>query len=443
LVLPVADRNHAARLKHYPASMKCPIASAERRLRDAFQHWRQLEQDYFNPDRFRMALNSFLQESRNVTFILQKNKVKVTGFDAWYASWQERMKADPILRWAVESRNRITKQGDLETESQCLVRFSSDWTDELTREFRANPIAPSEAIIAHVLQSVPREVLSEEGLVCIERRWIDTNLPDTEILQATSHILLALSDLIRDAHEQILSKEFPDLQCELSPKLARFRDTYPLELANVDDTRKVWVQATSSEKIKYDITGSAQSRKEIESFAADAHARYGLIEPERGTRPDPLALTSAIALFDEASRKMLEKDGRLYPVIHALDAGSRRVYQISLIMHSRAAKHLAIRRAALLLENCEIAWAVLTGEAWIATVETGQPFRHAVNHPARQEALTLNAVSATGQFMNRYVIFERSDGRIVFGTEQNDESPANIMVPILAAIRRVPRTSVR
>ena len=418
--------------------MKCPIAPAERRLRDAFHHWRQLEQDYFNPDRFRMALNSFLQEARNVTFILQKNKAKVAGFDAWYSPWQEKMKADPILLWAVESRNRITKQGDLETESQCLVKFTSDWTDELTHEFRANPIAPAPAIVAHVLQNVPREMLSEEGLICIERRWVDANLPSTEILQAASHILLMLSDLVRDAHVQILSTACPDLQCELSPKLAHFRDTYPLELANVDDTRKVWVQATSREKIKFDITSSVLSRKDIETFAEEARARYGLIESEKGIQSDPTSLTSAIALFDQGSRKMLERDGRLYSFIHAMDANSRRMYHIALIMHSRAEKHLAIRRAALLLENCEIVWAMFTGESWLASYDPSQPSPHAVDYPVREEAISLNAVSATGHFKNKYVIFDRKDGKIVFGAEHEDEVQANIMMPILAAIRREP-----
>jgi hypothetical protein len=421
--------------------MRCPIAPAERRLRDAFHHWRQLEEDYFNPDRFRMALNSFLQEARNVTFILQKNKAKVAGFDAWYAPWQEKMKADPILCWAVESRNRITKQGDLETESHCLVRFTSDWTDELTHEFRANPIAPASAIVAHVLQNVPREIVSEESLICIERRWMDTKLPSTEILQAASHMLLVLSDLVRDAHVQILSKECPDLQCELSPKLAHFRDSYPLELANVDDTRKVWVLATSREKVKFDLTSSVLNRKDIESFTEELRARYGLTESKEGSRSDLSMLTSAIALFDQASRKMLERDGRLHSFIHAVGADFRAMYQIALIMHTRADKHLAIRRAALLLENCDVAWAVLVGESWFATIDASEPLRHAITYPGRQEAITLNAVSAKGQFLNRHFIFERKDGKIVFGAEHQNEGPANIMLPILAAIRRPPEIS--
>src|SRR5437868_939514 len=95
----------------------CAIAPADRRLRDAFHYWRKMEQAYFEPYEFRVSLNSFIQEARNVTFILQKNKKNVPDFESFYGSWQAGLRQDPIMRWAVESRNRITKQGDLETES--------------------------------------------------------------------------------------------------------------------------------------------------------------------------------------------------------------------------------------------------------------------------------------------------------------------------------------
>jgi hypothetical protein len=58
-----------------------------------------------------------------VTFILQKNKSNMPGFDFWYNRWRERLKADPVLCWIVESRNRITKQGDLDTESYNFAYF--------------------------------------------------------------------------------------------------------------------------------------------------------------------------------------------------------------------------------------------------------------------------------------------------------------------------------
>lgn len=141
----------------------CPIAQPDRRLRDAFTHWRGMEENYFDPNRFRLNLNSFIQEARNVTFILQKKKSELPGFEGWYSGWQEKLKADPILRWIVESRNRITKQGDLEIKSECNIVFTTDWTDELTRRFKGNPLVPSSILAKQVLAQIPKIIFPKKA----------------------------------------------------------------------------------------------------------------------------------------------------------------------------------------------------------------------------------------------------------------------------------------
>jgi hypothetical protein len=135
-----------------------------------------LENAYFEPYEFRVNLNSFVQETRNVTFILQKNKKDIPGFEEWYSKWQERMRRDVLMKWAVESRNRITKQGDLETESYSMLTFTTDWTDDLTREFRARPSVPSTVLIQEALARIPSELISEE-IVVLRRATVDRRGP--------------------------------------------------------------------------------------------------------------------------------------------------------------------------------------------------------------------------------------------------------------------------
>ena len=48
-----------------------------------------------------------------------------------------------------------------------------------------------------------------------------------------------------------------------------------------------------------------------------------------------------------------------------------------------------------------------------------------------------NLLNDTGLFKNKSVTFERKDGKIVFTSEYEDENQANIMMPILAAIRPI------
>src|SRR5260370_21139664 len=107
------------------------------------------------------------------------------------------------MRWVVESRNRITKEGDLETKSQSFVTFTSDWTNERTRRFEASPALPSTLLINAVLKKIPRELITEESLLCVERRWVDAALTGKELLNVSSHGLIVLSTLLEAAHAPI------------------------------------------------------------------------------------------------------------------------------------------------------------------------------------------------------------------------------------------------
>ncbi len=120
-------RSHVARRKcslHGPVMTShplrgtaCPLSAVDRRLDDAHRLWHQAERAYFDPEEFRVAIQGAIQTLRTVTFILQKNKAVIPDFDAWYDPWQERLKGDVLMRWMVEARNKIEKQGDLEAQS--------------------------------------------------------------------------------------------------------------------------------------------------------------------------------------------------------------------------------------------------------------------------------------------------------------------------------------
>lgn len=48
---------------------------------------------------------------RRVTFVLQTLSSRTAGFDEWYAPIQDRLRADPLMRYFVELRNEIEKRG--------------------------------------------------------------------------------------------------------------------------------------------------------------------------------------------------------------------------------------------------------------------------------------------------------------------------------------------
>jgi hypothetical protein len=95
------------------------------RLKQVNYLWHQAHDAYFVPNRFRIAAQGFITTSRTVTFIVQSHKNVISGFDAWYESHREQFASDPVMVWAKDARNKIEKQGDLETLS---VRSGLSWS---------------------------------------------------------------------------------------------------------------------------------------------------------------------------------------------------------------------------------------------------------------------------------------------------------------------------
>src|SRR5580658_9308501 len=166
----------------------CPIAKVHRRMEQAHELWHDAEEHYFDPKSFPTYLNSCIQSLLSVTWLLQKYKDGIPRFDAWYSGWQERMRGDRIMRWLVEARNRVEKEGDLDGQSSAVIRFVDSYLEAPSAQITVAPWLTSEEIAERLYDELgpPPEFAKDASLV-VERRWVENELPDYEVLGALSH----------------------------------------------------------------------------------------------------------------------------------------------------------------------------------------------------------------------------------------------------------------
>lgn len=187
----------------------CPFVAADQRLCDALIEWQDAKKHYFNPGAFRRSLNNCVQALRSVSWILQKSKSEFPGFPRWYQGWQDRMRADPVLKWLVDARNVIVKEGDLATHSKVRVAVVKSWFEPPSIEVEAPPFAKTESFARIVVKAAPEAFFSDAGLLRVERRWVDSELPSHELLEALAHAFGVLSELLFDAHKSLSLPEWP------------------------------------------------------------------------------------------------------------------------------------------------------------------------------------------------------------------------------------------
>jgi len=145
------------------------------------------------------------------------------------------------------------------------------------------------------------------------------------------------------------------------------------------------------------------------------------------------SLEVAVERFLETAKKILVVDGYLQAFLFALERG-RGLRMFRLEMNDRAEKHIAIRQVAAFLELLNVDWAIYVGEAWIASARPG--LRHAIDAADRREAISVVGVANDERFCNRWIEFTRTRTKILLGDDHTDTIPANMLLPILAAIRK-------
>lgn len=211
----------------FPCAPNCPLASAHGRLREAHHHWHAALDEYQDPELFRIHLNACIQALRNSTFAVQKAGGSAANFKEWYGPEQDAMRADSVLRWLVDSRNRIVKEEDLRLQSLARAWISLSYEDIMRNvqhsaasELGSDPrkgedcrgLAGSDVESFDPLtsvRSIGEELVDrigvplstvDRGIFTVERTWIDSNLPGWEVLAALGHCYSHISGVVERAH---------------------------------------------------------------------------------------------------------------------------------------------------------------------------------------------------------------------------------------------------
>lgn len=381
-------------------------------------------ENYLDENEFRRWLNSAIQNSRAVTFLLQKRKAKWAEFDEWYGAWQTEARANRVLTWGVNSRNRIVKEEDLRTLSQAIISYYG----ERLREAEGVLIVPPHTTVeemAHAFVSLTKAKPSgRKGWIRIQRRWVDDQLPDFELVAALREMYASVAEVVERAHV-----ESRVVSC-LAPNFRR-----PCVVADIDPSLHCIGSGEVLPSRLIDAeTGELASIERVtvmrdEDAGQAAAERYGFT-PKLDGGPIEHALQRL-----EASKRFLEKDGFSVPML-LLFRGSKEVRVQTVVFEEDNPRELMIAAAV----EAEGAWqfdgAVWASETWIASPHRGalvgartedllpsdDEFFDADRIGNRDEALYVVALAKDGRTRTLTLPFGRTRAGIIYGQLQDDVS---------------------
>lgn len=265
--------------------MKCPVSSAERRLEDAASFWQRAREAYFDPDEFRRTVQSSIQAFRTVTWLLQKERDSIASFADWYTKKQDEMRGDKRLRWLVEARNKIEKQGDLETYSTFTVEHTDSWLPPEKRMLELPPGTRPEDTAKIIAATYPESKCGEGAILKLSREWVDSEMPTQEILNLLVHAYSVLQAVILDAH-RLLGQGLRE-SCPFYAALRKSTSRLPEGMTAFQFPAVSWFSLEHGVLKEYDHKRKTLTRAEIEKTVEERYDSFGGMDSRVPARNSP------------------------------------------------------------------------------------------------------------------------------------------------------------
>lgn len=422
---------------------ECPCPTAHQRLEAVHVGWHRALDEYQDPALFAIDLNNCIQALRNVTFALQKEMAHTEGFAEWYGPWREAMKKSALLRWTVEARNTIVKEGDLAAESTTEASVVFDYPGlaslihRRTLESRFDPsaVVGIEASSLATLEEIKvraesrvEAALMEDAILVVERRWVADSLPNGELLDAVATAYSYLASVVKDADIQFSRARY---DAELDPTtIGEQGNPYPHQM------RPPCMRATHEVRTLYfrlkdgdpDVGGLARPVRP--ASPSEAIEKYGQPVFTLGAQ----TALDLVPSFARGAASIL-RTGEDHGWFGFYFQGARMVHTEVMAVRDRADKWRMAAHIAALAAQLNADGFINIGEVWTGVAPTdGGPYVPPALQPDRQEAVIIEAAIITGETRTALVPFSRSAFGIVQVEEVVDEvgqATSNFLAPLL------------
>lgn len=340
------------------------------------------------------------------------------------------------MRWMVDARNKIEKQGDLDAHSFVRAEIVASYYEEGPRiEVPAELFQNPAELVSSIPPGALRKHILKDGILRIQRRWVENSLPDYELLDAVGIAYGIVAELVADAHRE-LGLELPstrggDIDLTQGEKLRGGR--LPCMIGHGDArSHNVWL--ATGQSIEFE-----EKRVKFERMDAErAAGKYGLNANEMFPSKDPSPEATLNSLFATA-RKMFSVDG-YHDTIAFLLSGSRPVALRKLAVQEHGEKYLLMRILAHEVIKFGADGVVIIGEIWSALYDPSNPYRRAVDAPEKREFMSSTLVTKTGDPVSLVALINRTDQGVILGDTDALRDQAEIcFAPIYSAWgRKIP-----
>jgi hypothetical protein len=419
----------------------CPLESAHTRLRQSHDLWHRAVAAYPEPDEFVLQLNQLIVTLRQVTFMLQKQKAKIDDFDTWYGAWQERLRADPTMKWLHDARTHIEKRGDLDLESTARVELVAGWLPGPYADLDVPPIISPDDVAAFVKDrfSALPERIRNQGVLRVERRWVSKDFPDRELTEICAYGYGVLSTMLAEAHERIglRMRTFGGETHEgRHVRVDHLGGRLPC-MVITDEERTAHIHLGTGELLQLHADQVSFDPKKDDSWARERAEAMTVAPkamiPVEGT--DPLDFGAQLM---SVARRTLAHDGYYLPHAFLYTAELEPISVLSFRFEDQAEKYMSFRQLARDVDRLGADVVIFVDEVWMAPMPEQGPSPTMLRpgeRADREEGLEVLVATSDGRVRTYFSRFGRDRaGKPVFkgdvAVAEGDEAVTFSILPL-------------
>ena len=389
----------------------CILNNVEKRWLDCWNLWINCANNYYNPESFRLNLNSCIQALRNFTWILQKSKNYIPGFNEWYEKHQSQMINDNILKWLKNSRNRIVKEGDLILYSKAKIAIVTNWLEPPSIEIEIPPFTKTSDFVKVISRKISIKPSYLEAILRIERKWVDSELPETELLEALAYSFKFLTKILSDAHKSLLEDKYVQ-KCSWCHVYNGPKNYIHESMNSFNWYRTSWFDLKNNEFVdiqENEIDKNLLSQKK-------AKERYSNCLSSIKKFKDAKNLNEEAKYFFEMAKGVLKKDGHHSSIaIIGYPNGSKKIH--SLVFKDKLEKILVIHKLTNTLKSTGAINIILINESWLYSANKAKYTKKGIESADKKEVLSVSALNIKGDEFHYDVNFEKKDNKIVINED--------------------------
>jgi len=172
------------------------ITNTRGKLNEAKYFLKRMKESYSQIDVFGYNLRAFLSAARSVTFIMQKEFDKVSGFSIWYACKQTEMKANPVMNYLYEQRNQTLHVRPIQPKAKITVNA----TATVNSSFTICLVGTGEAIQTVGIESMSSKTLGGNVETNIAYSFID--FPGKDVLTICQEDVSELEKIVDECESK-------------------------------------------------------------------------------------------------------------------------------------------------------------------------------------------------------------------------------------------------